>query len=125
MSDEVFPGGLSILSLNPRITEEFMDDELKQTLVLNGFSFTRDWAKLTTPEALQILGSILGVPAEYGEFDVTFVITIDTLMKMLAIQLRVRYGIPVIIMGMNTPRVVMCPLNVDYRRNGLRQNRPD
>jgi hypothetical protein len=36
MTDEVFPGGLSILSLNPRVTEEFMDDELKQTLVLNG-----------------------------------------------------------------------------------------
>ena len=37
MTDEVFPGGLSILSLNPRVTEEFMDDELKQTLVLNGY----------------------------------------------------------------------------------------
>jgi hypothetical protein len=36
MADEFFPGGLSILSLNPRITEDFMDDELKQTLVLNG-----------------------------------------------------------------------------------------
>lgn len=46
-----------------------------------------------------MLSSILGVPAAYGQFDDTFVITIDTLMKMLAIQLRVRYGIPVIIMG--------------------------
>ncbi len=66
------------------------------------FSFTRDWSKMTSPEALQILGSILGVPPEFGEFDTSFVITIDTLMKILSIQLRVRYGIPVIIMGMYT-----------------------
>lgn len=39
MTDEIFPGGLSILSLNPRITEEYMDDELKQTLVLNGYTY--------------------------------------------------------------------------------------
>lgn len=55
---------------------------------------------MTTVEALHILSSILGVPVEYGFFDDAFVITIDTLMKMLSIQLRVRYGIPVIIMGM-------------------------
>jgi hypothetical protein len=77
-------------------------EELRVLICFYRFSFTRDWSKLTTIEALQILSSILGVPAEYGEFDNTFVITIDTLMKMLAIQLRVRYGIPVIIMGMTT-----------------------
>ncbi len=38
ITDDVFPGGISILSLNPHVTDEFMDDELKQTLVLNGYA---------------------------------------------------------------------------------------
>jgi hypothetical protein len=95
----MLPAGMSIISVNPRIVDDFMDDELRQTLTLNGFSFTKDYSKITTQEALQTLGSILGVPAYNGEFDNSYVITIDTLMKMLAIQLRVRFGIPVVIMG--------------------------
>lgn len=63
------------------------------------FSFTKDYSSMTTLEALQTLGNVFGVPEFYANYDESYVITIDTLMKMLAIQLRVRYGIPVVIMG--------------------------
>lgn len=69
---------------------------------------------MTSSEALQILGSILGVPAAYGEFDPSFVITIDTLMKMLSIQLRVRYGIPVIVMGKCSIIISTCIMLMFY-----------
>jgi len=94
----ILPGGIGIISLNPRLIDETMDRNMKTILVLNGYKFDVDYSKMTKDEAQALLRVILGVWHE-DDPDFNYVLTFDNLMKMISIQLRVKCNIPVVIMG--------------------------
>eukprot|EP00339_Tiarina_fusa_P018090 CAMPEP_0117012074 /NCGR_PEP_ID=MMETSP0472-20121206/10244_1 /TAXON_ID=693140 ORGANISM="Tiarina fusus, Strain LIS" /NCGR_SAMPLE_ID=MMETSP0472 /ASSEMBLY_ACC=CAM_ASM_000603 /LENGTH=376 /DNA_ID=CAMNT_0004715059 /DNA_START=230 /DNA_END=1357 /DNA_ORIENTATION=+ len=98
LRSSVTPAGLGILSLNPRLTAQVMNNELRETLKLNGFDLDTDWTAINKDEGVQLLAAVLGVQ-EPQDIDPTYVLTIDNIMKILSIHLRVRFGIPVLIMG--------------------------
>jgi len=101
VTDEV--SGVAILSLNPHFLSKYISGELKDALEANFVKFDYNWEKLTNLEAVDLLRSIEGL-GEYDQgglqsIDVGYVITIDNMLKMLSIQLRLRSQLPVIIMG--------------------------
>jgi ABC-type transport system involved in cytochrome bd biosynthesis fused ATPase/permease subunit len=67
---------------------------LKQNLV-NFDDDHRQWQK---SEMIQKIAMVMGIEFPYDP-DETYVLTIDNLIKILAIQMRFRCGIPVVIMG--------------------------
>ena len=94
----ILPSGLGIISLNPGLLNQTMDQNMKGILKHNGFDLDLDYTKITREVALCLLGTILGFDPDFL-YQSEYVLTIDNIMKILAIQLRVRYGIPVLIMG--------------------------
>ena len=72
--------------------------QLYKTLQYNKVEFDcLDWDR---PRMMHILAKVMGVLSPPGpEFDPFYVLTIDNLKKMLAIHMRFRCNIPVIIMG--------------------------
>ena len=98
LRSSVTPAGLGILSLNPRLTTEVMNHELRETLKINGFDLDTDWTSISKNDAIELLAAVLGVE-DMDDIDPTYVLTMDNIMKILSMQLRVRFGIPVLIMG--------------------------
>ncbi|CAM9251391.1 unnamed protein product, partial [Phaeothamnion confervicola] len=93
-------GGIDILSLNKHYEAQHLPDVLRATLGANGVSLDRDWSKLSTPEAIEILREVAeGGSRGGGNVEDGYVVTADTLLKMLSILLRLQCGMPVIIMG--------------------------
>ena len=93
-----------VLSLN----RDFLNRYMGRTLVHNlaetyQLDLNRDWSQLQSEEGMEILRRSEGYSMRHArgktQPDPSYVITIDNLLKMLAIQLRLRNGLPVIIMG--------------------------
>eukprot|EP01130_Rhizamoeba_saxonica_P005883 TRINITY_DN2328_c0_g2_i1.p1 TRINITY_DN2328_c0_g2~~TRINITY_DN2328_c0_g2_i1.p1 ORF type:complete len:3185 (-),score=755.13 TRINITY_DN2328_c0_g2_i1:18-8699(-) len=97
-SSAVKSGGLNIISLNPRLIDDNMNATMKETLMLNGFNFDFDYRKISRENALALLSITLGVE-DYHDPQPEYVLTFDNIMKMISVQLRVKYNIPSIIMG--------------------------
>jgi hypothetical protein len=95
--------GVDILSLNPQYVNQYIKGNLKANLEATGFNFARNWDKLTNEEGVEILRQVEGLQLDYrggvGALEQGYVMTIDNVLKMLSIQLRLRFDLPVIIMG--------------------------
>ena len=71
----------------------------------NKIDFKKDWSAMTSAQGQDILQKVEGLHARTMRTlaapaaDVSYVVTIDNLLKMLSIQLRIKSGLPIIIMG--------------------------
>lgn len=85
------------------LIENVMSEALFQGLERQRISLTEDFDQLPRPDKIRRISSVVG--AKKGmtdrEFDPdpTYELTADNVMKMLAIHMRFRCGIPVVIMG--------------------------
>lgn len=95
--------GVDILSLQSQYIDNFINGELRASLQENSIDFNRDWSLITNEEGVQILRQIDGLSyAHRGGVDSLepgYVMTVDNMLKMLSIQLRIRFNLPVVIMG--------------------------
>lgn len=76
---------------------------MKASLEQNSIRFNRDWSKISNEEGVSILRQIdgLGFESRGGveSLEPGYVMTVDNMLKMLSIQLRLRFNLPVVIMG--------------------------
>jgi len=96
--------GVDVLSLNKGYVARYIDQALRQFLETQGWDFSRDWEKMTNEEGVELLRHVEGLAAFSGRGGITaldggYVLTVDNLLKMLSIQLRMKFNLPVIIMG--------------------------
>ncbi|XP_061741549.1 E3 ubiquitin-protein ligase rnf213-alpha-like isoform X1 [Nerophis ophidion] len=80
------------------IKKNVMSLALFQGLQLQGVPFNTDFDKLSRSEKIQRICNVLGIH-NHLDPDETYELTTDNIMKILAIHMRFRCGIPVIIMG--------------------------
>ncbi|XP_057717215.1 E3 ubiquitin-protein ligase rnf213-alpha-like isoform X2 [Corythoichthys intestinalis] len=80
------------------IKENVMSQELFEGLRRQGVPFNIDFDTLPRREKIQHLCHVLGIKKPFDP-DPTYELTTDNILKMLAIHMRFRCGIPVIIMG--------------------------
>ncbi len=81
--------------LEPRI----MTVALYQALTRNLVPFNRPFEQRTPEQKLQEVCNVLGIHTQIRNPDLTYELTSDNVMKMLAIYMRFRCNIPVVIMG--------------------------
>lgn len=101
------PGGNTLNAVDPQSHAVLMGDvmthELLQGLQRQGISLTEDFDGLPRAEKIKRISRVVGAKKGMmkGTFDPdpTYELTADNVMKMLAIHMRFRCGIPVIIMG--------------------------
>lgn len=80
------------------IKKDVMTTDLYQGLLLQRVPFNVDFDRLPRPEKLERLCMALGIQW-LTDPDETYELTTDNMLKILAIEMRFRCGIPVIIMG--------------------------
>ncbi|XP_037112942.1 E3 ubiquitin-protein ligase rnf213-alpha isoform X6 [Syngnathus acus] len=89
-------------AIDPRsgtvIKTNVMSKELYQGLHNQGVPFNINFDSLRRSEKIQRLCNVLGIKEPFDP-DPTYELTTDNILKMLAIHMRFRCGIPVIIMG--------------------------
>ena len=92
--------GVDVLTLNPAFVNEYLNDNLRNQLRGHGVDIGRDWSKLTNEEGIDMLRHAIGVErAAPPRLQHGYVITVDNLLKMLSISMRMKCGLPVIVMG--------------------------
>ena len=80
------------------LEERIMSQQLYAGLKHQGVNFSDDYRKWEKSTMIQKLSMVMGL-GSVDDPDKTYVLTVDNLIKMLAIQMRFRCGIPVVIMG--------------------------
>ncbi|XP_073689267.1 E3 ubiquitin-protein ligase rnf213-alpha [Garra rufa] len=85
-------------STNRVIKQNIMTRELYEGLILQRVPFNIDFDQLPRWEKIERLSRVLGIQWPLDP-DETYELTTDNMLKMLAIHMRFRCGIPVIIMG--------------------------
>ncbi|XP_061079146.1 E3 ubiquitin-protein ligase rnf213-alpha [Conger conger] len=80
------------------IKQNVMSQELYEGLKLQKVPFNIDFDQLPRGEKIERLCNVLGIQWPFDP-DETYELTTDNMLKMLAIHMRFRCGIPVIIMG--------------------------
>ncbi|XP_006105644.1 E3 ubiquitin-protein ligase RNF213 [Myotis lucifugus] len=80
------------------IKKDVMNKDLYRVLLRQGVPFNVDFDALPRPEKLERLCLALGIQQPMDP-DNTYELTTDNMLKILAIEMRFRSGIPVIIMG--------------------------
>ncbi|XP_039566699.1 E3 ubiquitin-protein ligase RNF213-like [Passer montanus] len=80
------------------IKKNIMTAQLYQGLLLQGVPFNVPFDQLTRKEKLKRLCMVLGLPRVFDP-DKTYELTTDNVLKILAIEMRFRCNIPVVIMG--------------------------
>lgn len=95
--------GVDILSLNKDFLRQHMPPGLIETLEANRFELDRDWSAITNEEGVAILRAVDGLGLQHRgglrAVEAGYVMTVDNMLKMLSIQLRLRNNLPAIIMG--------------------------
>lgn len=85
------------------LIEHIMTQELFQGLQRQRVSLTEDFSQLPRPDKIKriscVVGARKGIMDRGFDPDPTYELTADNVMKMLAIHMRFRCGIPVVIMG--------------------------
>jgi hypothetical protein len=76
-----------------------MDPLLYAGLQRQRVNFSDDYRMWEKAVVLQKLSMVMGIDDTLPDPDETYVLTVDNLIKILAIQMRFRCGIPVVIMG--------------------------
>lgn len=93
-------GGVDAINplTNKVIKENIMTQQLYTGLKLQRVPFNKDFDQLSRADKIEHLCSVLGIkwPTDPDE---TYELTTDNILKMMAIHMRFRCGIPVIIMG--------------------------
>eukprot|EP00656_Telonema_subtile_P027205 TRINITY_DN2923_c0_g1_i1.p1 TRINITY_DN2923_c0_g1~~TRINITY_DN2923_c0_g1_i1.p1 ORF type:complete len:2755 (-),score=765.54 TRINITY_DN2923_c0_g1_i1:91-8355(-) len=100
--DEV--SGVGFISVNREFLDQFVTNDLRHNLEAQGIELTKDWSELTAEQAVEVLTGVEGMSAgEAGagvnQPDPGYIYTIDNLLKMLSIQMRLKYDLPVVISG--------------------------
>ena len=85
-------------NLTTEIEQNVMRTDLVQALKRNGVDLQQDIDKMSREKKLALLCQVFGVKAVFDP-DKTYELTTDNVLKMLAIQMRFRCGIPVVMMG--------------------------
>ncbi|XP_076815738.1 E3 ubiquitin-protein ligase rnf213-alpha-like isoform X2 [Clavelina lepadiformis] len=83
---------------NNVVENNIMTTNLFQGLKLNGVNVQQDFDKHSRQKKLETLCQVFGID-EVDDPDPTYELTTDNCLKMMAIQMRFRCGIPVIVMG--------------------------
>eukprot|EP00435_Cladocopium_sp_Y103_P004570 s2426_g1.t1 len=95
--------GCNIMSLQRDFIGNFIDRSLQNSLNLNDLKLDRDWSKVTHADAValvhQIEGGALLQKKDHLKGPKDYVVTVDNLIKLMSIQQRLKYGLPVILMG--------------------------
>lgn len=95
--------GCNIMSLHKDFLPRFIDRDLENSLNLNDMKLEKDWTKVSQEEAIHFLHSVEGGELLKKSKNIAaptdYVMTIDNLLKLLSIQQRLKYGLPVILMG--------------------------
>lgn len=95
--------GCNIMSLQRDFIGNFIDRSLQNSLNLNDLKLDRDWSKVTHTDAVglvhQIEGGALLQKKDHLKGPKDYVVTVDNLIKLMSIQQRLKYGLPVILMG--------------------------
>ncbi len=98
--------GMQILSLNKQFVSRYIDQGMKQALIQNNLDFDRDWSNLKSEEGISIIQKVQGYSfspvhpeLKAAPIDHSYVITVDNLLKMISIQMRLKNNLPVVIMG--------------------------
>lgn len=85
------------------LIDRIMSEELFQGLQRQRISLTEDFDQLPRPDKIKriscVVGARKGIMDRGFDPDPTYELTADNVMKMLAIHMRFRCGIPVVIMG--------------------------
>ncbi|XP_054899206.1 E3 ubiquitin-protein ligase rnf213-beta [Poeciliopsis prolifica] len=88
---------------NKVLIESVMSQELFDGLQRQRISLTEDFDQLPRPDKIKriscVVGATRGIMDRNFDPDPTYELTADNVMKMLAIHMRFRCGIPVVIMG--------------------------
>jgi hypothetical protein len=97
MNITISVSGVNILSLKADFVRRYIQGNLKQAIELNRIDLEKDWSKLTNSQAVEILRGVEGLERAPGSFALEdgYVLTVDNLIKMLSIQLRLKFGLPV------------------------------
>ncbi|CAE8651944.1 unnamed protein product [Polarella glacialis] len=95
--------GCNIMSLQRDFIGNFIDRNLQNSLNLNDLKLERDWSKVTHAEAVHLVHLIEGgdllTKKDHLNGPKEYVVTVDNLIKLMSIQQRLKYGLPVILMG--------------------------
>ena len=75
-----------------------MTSQLYTGLKHNRVNFDEDFRQWPKGTMIEKIATVMGIEFPYDP-DETYVLTVDNLIKILAIQMRFRCGIPVVIMG--------------------------
>ncbi len=75
-----------------------MTPQLYTGLKQNRVNFDDDYRQWQKSTMIEKIATVMGIEFPYDP-DETYVLTVDNLIKILAIQMRFRCGIPVVIMG--------------------------
>jgi len=97
--------GLDILSLNPRFLDRYIQRDMKAALEENSIELDKNWRSLRSEQAIELIRKVEGfgllrsLHRDVEPLDTSYVVTIDNMLKMLSIQLRLNNNLPVVIMG--------------------------
>jgi hypothetical protein len=95
--------GCNIMSLSKDFLGSFIDRNLQNSLNLNDLKLEKDWTKVTHQEAVQLVHQVEGGELlkrkDHLQGPKDYVVTVDNLLKLMSIQQRLRFGLPVILMG--------------------------
>jgi hypothetical protein len=83
--------GLDILSLRRSYLAQHIASELQRTLEANRINFDKNWSAVPSHEFINYLRDVEGLPALDTDvlqctLDAGYVLTLDTVLKMLAMQ---------------------------------------
>ena len=82
------------------LVQGLLPQQLLQGLKIQRVSFNRDFDKLSRPEKLTTIYRVMGLDERnITDPDPTYELTTDNVLKILAIHMRLRCGIPVVVMG--------------------------
>jgi hypothetical protein len=93
--------GLNLIDerTNQMLEPKIMTGHLYQGLHQNSVPFNQPFERKTPEQKLQEICNVLGIQTGIRNPDLTYELTTDNVMKMLAIYMRFRCNIPVVIMG--------------------------
>ena len=80
------------------IQHHIMSPQLCTELINNSVDIYEDYRQWSKSTMLEKIAAVMGLNHAHDP-DETYVLTVDNLIKILAIQMRFRCGIPVVIMG--------------------------
>ena len=87
-------GDMTFPWAEPRV----MTPQLYSGLIRQQVNFSEDYRQWDKETMVEKLSRVMGIE-DFKDPDDTYVLTVDNLIKILAIQMRFRCGIPVVIMG--------------------------